>query len=98
MKYFLVDNHDISKRCFLNLFDKNIVPSAKLPLETHNQLIEISADKTLRPDFSLMQSMVALKSNTAIFFPHLENNLIMCVFNVDPSIEKQVKKKTEPTL
>jgi len=36
----------------LNPFDENIVAVAKLPVQTHNRLVELSADKTLQLEFS----------------------------------------------
>jgi hypothetical protein len=36
----------------LNPFDENIVADAKLPVEIHSQLKELSADQTLQLEFS----------------------------------------------
>jgi oligoribonuclease NrnB/cAMP/cGMP phosphodiesterase (DHH superfamily) len=47
-EYFSCNDNDFSKRWVLNPFDENIVAVTKLPVETHNQLIELSADKTLQ--------------------------------------------------
>lgn len=37
--------YDFSKRSILNPFDENTASVAKLPIEIHNQLIKLSADK-----------------------------------------------------
>lgn len=52
LEYFSCNNNGISNRWVLNPFDENIVAVAKLPVETYNQLIELSADKTLQLEFS----------------------------------------------
>lgn len=52
LEYFSCNDNDFSNRWVLNLFDENIVAVAKLPIETHNQLIELLADKTLQLQFA----------------------------------------------
>ncbi|XP_025415084.1 zinc finger BED domain-containing protein 5-like [Sipha flava] len=51
LEYFSCNDNDFSNRWVLNPFDENIVAVAKLPVETHNQLIELSADKKLQLQF-----------------------------------------------
>ncbi|XP_067133148.1 zinc finger BED domain-containing protein 5-like [Centruroides vittatus] len=50
--YFPEDKNDFSKRWVLNPFSENVVAAAKLSVETHDQLIEMSADKTLQLQFT----------------------------------------------
>lgn len=50
-KYFPDDNNNFSKRWVLNPFNENIA-AAKLPVETHNQLIEISTNNILKLQFT----------------------------------------------
>jgi len=52
LEYFSFNDNDFSNRWVLNPFDENIVAVAKLPIETHNQLIELSANKTLQLQFA----------------------------------------------
>jgi zinc finger BED domain-containing protein 5/7/8/9 len=52
LEYFPCNDNDFSNRWVLNSFDENIVAVAKLPVETHNQLIQLSADKTLQLQFA----------------------------------------------
>jgi len=52
LEYFSCNDNDFSNRWVLNPFDENIVAVAKLPIETHNQLIELSANKTLQLQFA----------------------------------------------
>uniref|UniRef100_A0A2S2PVZ0 Zinc finger BED domain-containing protein 5 n=1 Tax=Sipha flava TaxID=143950 RepID=A0A2S2PVZ0_9HEMI len=47
LEYFSCNDNDFSNRWVLNPFDENIVAVAKLPVETHNQLLELSANKKL---------------------------------------------------
>ncbi|XP_067139344.1 zinc finger BED domain-containing protein 5-like [Centruroides vittatus] len=51
-EYFPKDKNDFSKRWVLNPFSKNVAAAAKLPVEIHDQLIEMSADKTLQLQFT----------------------------------------------
>ncbi|VVC37221.1 Hypothetical protein CINCED_3A012035 [Cinara cedri] len=51
-EYFSCNDNDFSNRWVLNPFDENIVAVAKLPVDTYNQLIELSADKTLQLQFA----------------------------------------------
>lgn len=51
-EYFPEDKNDFSKRWVLNPFSENVVAAAKLPVEIHDQLIEMSADKTLQLQFA----------------------------------------------
>ncbi|XP_067122519.1 zinc finger BED domain-containing protein 5-like [Centruroides vittatus] len=51
-EYFPKDKNDFSKRWVLNSFSENVVAAAKLPVEIHDQLIEMSADKTLQLQFT----------------------------------------------
>ncbi|XP_067144644.1 zinc finger BED domain-containing protein 5-like [Centruroides vittatus] len=50
-EYFPEDKNDLSNRWVLNPFSENVVAAAKLPVEIHDQLIEMSADKTLQLQF-----------------------------------------------
>ncbi|VVC45729.1 Hypothetical protein CINCED_3A010571 [Cinara cedri] len=52
LEYFSFNDNDFSNRWVLNPFDENIVAVAKLPVDTHNQLIELSADKILQLQFA----------------------------------------------
>lgn len=51
-EYFPEDKNDFSKRWVLNPFSENVVAATKLPVEIHDQLIEMSADKTLQLQFT----------------------------------------------
>lgn len=45
--------NDLPKRLVFNTFDENIVAVANLPIETHNELMEISADKTIKKSLKI---------------------------------------------
>lgn len=129
-EYFPEDKNDFSKRWVLNPFSENVVAAAKLPVEIHDQLIEMSADKTLQLQFTSedlntfwlarrneygnlvtealkilipfatsylcekgFSSMVALKTKYRNRLLSLENNLLLCVSNVDPRMEKLLNEK-----
>ncbi|XP_067132339.1 zinc finger BED domain-containing protein 5-like [Centruroides vittatus] len=51
-EYFPEDKDDFSKRWVLNPFSENVVAATKLPVEIHDQFIEMSADKTLKLQFT----------------------------------------------
>ncbi|CAL1672124.1 unnamed protein product [Lasius platythorax] len=48
---YFPDDNNFSKRWVLNPFNENVA-AAKLPVETHNQLIEISTDNILELQFT----------------------------------------------
>jgi hypothetical protein len=52
LQYFLTDNNDAGQRWALNPCNKNIIVAAELEVKNHDQVTELSTDKTLQLEFS----------------------------------------------